>query len=467
MGQRASAADCGVTTESLAARRALDASVQAILGHRADAMARLQEALAADAGLVIGHALAGLQQRVMARQEATVQAAASLAAARVALLARGGTPREHAFVAALAAWQDGGDMDAAAGILEAQLLRQPCDAAALKLSHAIRFMLGDPVGMRLAIERALPAWSADMPGFGFVLGCHAFALEETGAAEAAEHVGRRAVALQPDDLWGAHAVAHVLESQGRAREGLGWIAARASTLPGAGSFARHIFWHRALFHLHLGEGDAALALYDGRIRDEPSEDVRDVANAASLLWRLEAQRVPVGAARWDELADIAEGRIGDHSLAFADLHHVLSLAAAGRKDALAAFLAGMRDRALRDTDTQARVFSAVGLTTGQGIAAAVAGDSGRGADLLGALRGRLQAVGGSHAQRDLIERIALDAALAAGRHDSAAAMLRNRARRRAPGAWEAACARRLGVALQSRVPEASLPGHALTAAAPG
>jgi hypothetical protein len=431
------------STASLAAATALEAAIWGMLGHRADAGQRLAAALAADPGLALGHAIAGLQARMLARREMLPAAQRSLEAARESLRQRGGTAREHLFVRALADWQEGGDMEAAAITLEQQLAEQPLDAAALKLAHGIRFMLGDAPGMRLAVERALPAWNDALPGAGYVLGCHAFALEETGDIAAAERIGRHAVALEPGDLWAAHAVAHTLEGSGRAREGLGWLDSLAAQLPELGNFGRHIFWHRALFHLHLGEGEAALALYDRRVRDEPTEDFRDLANAASLLWRLESQRVPVGAARWDELADIAERRIGDHSLVFADLHHVISLAAAGRKQALAAFMAGMRGRALRDTDTQARLHARLGLPAARAIAAAIGGDPAEAKALFAQTRRDLPRIGGSHAQRDLFARIALDAALAAGDAAATVAQLAERATRRAPGAWETSCAQRL------------------------
>ncbi len=414
-------------------------AVRAILAHRADAMVQLRATLEEDPGLAVGHAICGLLQRMLAHREASAEAGRALDAARAALRDGGGGARDHAFVAALVAWHEDGDMEAAAHHLEARLALEPHDVAALKLAHAVRFMLGDPAGMRLAVERALPAWSEAEPEFGFVLGCHAFALEETGAAEAAERAGRRAVELEPSDLWGAHAVAHVLEAQGRAREGLAWLRARESAMRHAGGFARHIVWHSALFHLHLGDGEAALGLYDARMRGAPLDDYRDLANAASLLWRLQAQRVPVGAARWEELAAISERRIGDHSLVFADLHHVLVLAATGRTDALTAFLAGMRGRALRDVDTQARVYAGVGLAAGHGIAAAAGGDASAAQDLLGAVRSRLQMVGGSHAQRDLFARIGIEAGLAAGQMLSAQAALAERAGWRVPGAWEATC----------------------------
>lgn len=424
------------TTEHAEAEAALDRTIEAVLGHRADAASHLAAALAVDPGLVMGHALAGLMACLQARRSLDQAAARSLGAARTGLRLRGGTPREHAFIASLAAWQEGGDMAQAALHLEQHLLTYPLDAAALKLAHGIRFMLGDSPGLRLPIERALPAWNDEMPHAGYIRGCHAFALEETGDVWRAERVGRHAVALQPADLWGAHAVAHALESSGRAREGIGWLDSVARQMAGLGNFARHIDWHRALFHLHLHEGEAALALYDSRVCDIMSEDYRDLANAASLLWRMAAQGVPVGAARWDALADLAERRIGDHSLVFADLHHVITLAAAGRAASLHAFLGGMRGRALRDTDTQARLHASIGLPLAEGIAAALGGRPAGALHLAPLLRRDLQRVGGSHAQRDVFERLLIEATHAAGQKRAASAMLGERAVRRAPGAWE-------------------------------
>uniref|UniRef100_UPI0019547FED hypothetical protein n=1 Tax=Enterobacter hormaechei TaxID=158836 RepID=UPI0019547FED len=85
----------------------------------------------------------------------------------------------------------------------------PRDLLAFKLSHALRFMGGDRAGMLAASTRFERRWSAATPGFGFVLGCHAFAIEETGDYATAERLGRRAVEIEPDDAWGIHAVSHV------------------------------------------------------------------------------------------------------------------------------------------------------------------------------------------------------------------------------------------------------------------
>jgi tetratricopeptide (TPR) repeat protein len=399
-----------ITTSSIEAAAEFDAAVMALLGQKAEAGARLGAALAADPGLVAGHALAGFALMLAARRPLATRALDSLARARAALAERGGTGRERALVQALAAWAEGGDMARAAAGLEAILQQDPRDILALRLAHGIRFMLGEAFEMRHAVEAALPHWDATLPGYAHLLGCHAFALEETGEMLRAEHVGRRAVALDPSDLWGAHAVAHALGGQGRLREGLAWLRWLEPHLAGGSNFVRHVHWHRGLFHLALGQAEAALALYDRRVWAEPSEDVRDLMNAAHLLWRLEAAGVPVGAARWDALADVAERRIGGHAWAFADLHDVLALAGARRHAAVARMLRSIAGHAAAHGGDQARLHAEVGLSAARAVAVAVGGDAADGARRLDAVLPRLPEFGGSHAQRSVFVALRDDAA---------------------------------------------------------
>jgi hypothetical protein len=347
----------------------------------------------------------------------------------------------------------------AADILDEQLRDAPADPLMLRLAYAIRFMLGDPVGMRLAVQPVLDALPLHAPGRGYLRGCLAFALGETGERWRAECEGRLALAEAPDDLWGAHAVAHVMEETGRAREGLGWLDGTARSTAGASVFGRHLVWHRALFHLHLGQAEAALHLYDTEVWREPGTDFRDFANAASLLWRLESQGVAVGAARWDALADEAERRLGEHCLAFADLHHAVALGAAGRRGAAARLIRGMRVRATEHADSQAEVMARVGLPVVRGVVGALLGDPAEAATVLRAHRNEVQALGGSNAQRDLVHRIGVEAALAAQDGAEAERALVERAASRASGAWEAARLARLA-AMRRRSPRRVRPSAA-------
>jgi hypothetical protein len=435
-----------VTAASAAAVVALDAATDAFLAHRADLPARIAAALGEDPDLVPAHLLAGLAFRLQGRAAGTARAGAHLDAARAALARRGGTAREWALAAALATWHEAGEMEAAAAEVEAVLAATPRDAVALKAAHGMRFVLGDAPGMRRAAEGALPAWEAGTPGRAFARGCLGFALGETGEPRAAERLGRAAAEERPDDLWAVHAVGHVMEAEGRAEDGLAWLAGFRAHLAAAGSFGRHVLWHAALFHLHRGECDVALDLYDAAIASAGFEEPRDFANAASLLWRIEAQGRAVGAARWQALAETAAARAAEPGIAFFEMHEVLALAAAGHREGLGAKLGAMRRRAEAAGDSGARLLAEVGLDAAEAVAALAGGAPRAAHDRLHPLLGApLRRLGGSEAQRDLFERMGVAAALGACRPLAAAGLLTERATRRAFGAWEGDCLERLSV----------------------
>src|SRR5262249_9398975 len=146
-----------------------------------------------------------------------------LARARTAAAALPVSARESQHLAALAAWSNG-DMRGAVTHWRAILAEHPRDIVAVKISQFVLSYLGESGGMRDAVGSALPGWDSGVPGYGFLLGCYAYGLEESGDYAGAEAMGRRAVELNPEDIWAAHAVAHVAEMQGRRQDGLAWIA---------------------------------------------------------------------------------------------------------------------------------------------------------------------------------------------------------------------------------------------------
>lgn len=428
---------CPVTLTPGPAVAAWDATVRAFLAHAARVPEHLAETLRRAPDFALGHAAKGLFCLLLGRAELVETARAELAAAEAAVARTGPTARERVYVAALADWL-AGRPGAAAARLDLGLVDAPRDALAMKLVQAIEFVLGRPAAMRRSAERLLPVWS-DHPARGYLLGCHAFTLEETGAYAAAEAAGLEGQALAPDDAWGLHAVAHVYDMTGRAREGLAWLGGREAAWAHCNNFRYHVWWHIALMRLDLGETDAALALYDAEVRRDRTDDYRDIANAASLLGRLEIEGVDVGA-RWDELADLAEARSGDGCVVFADLHYMMALVGGGRDAAAETLLR----RIARDAERQGGDMDAVARDAGEdaaaGLVALAQGEPDRAFLRLGAARGALQRVGGSHAQRDIFERLTIEAGLRSGRLASTERLLDERSRRR--GAEDGYAARR-------------------------
>jgi tetratricopeptide (TPR) repeat protein len=313
--------------------------------------------------------------------------------------------------------------------------------------QAIQFVMGRPAAMRASVEGALPAWN-DHPARGYILGCHSFALEETGDFAAAERIGRRAVELAPQDAWGLHAVAHVLDMTGRAQDGLTWLEGREASWEHCNNFRFHVWWHKALMHLDLGQYDEALALYDEKVRAERTDDYRDIANGASLLSRLELEGIDVGD-RWEELATLSEPRVDDNCLAFADLHYMLSLCGGDRTEAATRMIARLRNVGTETGEAQS-VMLHPGLRIAEGMHAFATGEYSKAWLHLRAGRGDLIRIGGSHAQRDVFERIAVEAALRGGYLDGAEAILRDRMQLRG-GALDGYGAARMALIESARV----------------
>lgn len=411
--------------------------IHGILSHAASTGPTLNRVLDLAPDFALGQAIRGVSCLLLGRAEMVEIARQAYARA---LTGAPATMREMAFVHALGDWL-GGRPSRAAARIQVILTLFPRDALAMKMIQAIHFVMGRPDAMRASVEAALPAWD-DHPARGYILGCHAFTLEETGDYAQAERSGRAGVDLAPDDAWGLHAVAHVFDTTGRARDGLDWLSGREASWAHCNNFRFHVWWHRALMHLDLGEHDTALALYDADIRAEKTDDYRDIANGASLLARLELEGVNVGT-RWDELADLSEHRATDGCLAFADLHYMLALCGGAREAAAIGLIRRMQKTRPLVHEAE-RVIAHPGLHVAQGLQAFAAGDYPAAFLHLRAGRPDLQMIGGSHAQRDVFDRIAIEAALRSGYTDAASGLLRDRLARRG-GAVDGYTAARLSL----------------------
>ncbi len=416
---------------TLTSPRAMDAwndTLLAFLAHAAVTPKHLGDVLDAEPNFALGHAVKGMFYILLGRRELMQTAHDAYAAAQTAAVEGHITPREQLYVEALGVWLDGQPSGAIAK-LEDILRDHPADSLAMKLSHAIRFVLGDATGMRESIERVMPAYTPDHKGRGYLLGCHSFALEETGDYEKAEIAGRQALWMAPDDAWGLHAVAHVHDMTANAKKGLEWLSGREEAWAHCNNFRYHVWWHKALMHLDLGQMDAVLDLYDTEIRKDQTDDYRDISNATSLLMRLELDGVNVGN-RWDELAELSAERTEDGCLIFADLHYMLALTGERKPDATAKML----QRIARDAKSNCEMGSRMsdpGIAAAEGLEAFGEARYTEAFHKLFQARGGMQRAGGSHAQRDVFERMTIDAGIRAGLLDQAEAILDDRQAKRA------------------------------------
>ncbi|MGH6660754.1 MAG: tetratricopeptide repeat protein, partial [Rhodospirillales bacterium] len=413
-----------VTAAGAEAVRCLDRTLLSYLALARDTGEHLKAAMIADPGMAMAHVLKGYFFLLMGSSALKARVPKSLEAAEAA--AKGATAREQAHIEALRHWL-ADDAGQAVITWEAILAEHPRDVLALRLAHHAYFYAGAAGDMRASLDRAMKSWDTGVPGYGFVLGMQAFALEETGELAAAEATGRLAIDIDPDDPWAVHAVAHVMETDDRHAEGIDWIKALEPHWSKANNFRYHLVWHRALLHLDRGETDETLRLYDRSLWDPKSDEYLDLCNDASLLLRLEILGADVGQ-RWRPIADKVAERTDEHILAFIDCHFLAALAGDGRLKAAREMVAGMR--------AKGGAFE-VGAAVGDALLAYRENDHRRAARLLEDARAGIVRMGGSHAQRDLFELVLIDATTKSGDRVRAKALLAERtaAKPKDPWSW--------------------------------
>ena len=418
------------TINSRDALEAWNKTLLAFMAHGVTTPTHLGETLTRDPHFALGHAVKGMFYLLLGRRELGETAREALGLAEAAALTTTITAREQSFVKALKAFYEGG-LTLAIQHLEDVLAVYPADTLAMKLSHAIRFVLGDGVGMRKSVEAVMGAYGPDHAGRGYLMGCHAFTLEETGEYARAATVGRMGLTVSPDDACG-----------------LKWLEGREGAWSHCNNFRYHVWWHKALMHLDLGQTDVVMALYDAEIRADKTDDYRDISNATSLLSRLELNGIDVGD-RWEELADLSANRTEDGCLIFADLHYLLALIGGSRKQAITKLMGRMHRDAKSDRLEMDRLMARPGLSAAAGLEAFGESDFRTAFLNLSRARHTMQNVGGSHAQRDVFERLTIDAGIRAGFLDEAETILKDRMRKRA-GSEDGYAAARFSLISQGR-----------------
>lgn len=386
----------------MSASEVYQAALRALSTQRGDALALAREAARAEPTLIAAHQLEAwllLSSRDLRDFQAARRMSDRLAGTLM-------SPREALHAEALVAAATG-DYAAAARLLDRITDEYPHDLVALMMAHIFDYYLGNAQALLTRSSRVLVHWSSSDPAYHALLSLHAFALEESGDYAAAESAARRALELEPYDVRAHHVVTHVLEMQGRAEEGLRWMGRRSAFWIGAGAASTHLWWHVALHQLELGRVRLALEVYDRRLQGGVLSEMID---ASALLWRLHLGGYDVGA-RFGALA-LRWGRyVEDAHCAFNDLHAMMSFAGARRWDYAERLLRAQARRAATSRAANHETIKRVGLPAGRALAAYGREDYAEAEALLRALPPVAHLIGGSHAQRDVLQLTRAAAAL--------------------------------------------------------
>ena len=265
--------------------------LELLLRNRGTPFAEIERVLADHPQNVFGHCL---RAAIIVRSDDTTarsRLAMSIAALQAMCLDANDPACRHA--AAAHAWLQA-DLALAAERYDAIVRDFPRDILAIVVAHALDFRANRRRRMRDRIAQVLPKWEVTEPGYASVLAMYAFALEENGEYLHAEGVARQALALDPGHPAAIHVVAHVMEMQGRSREGLEFLAATEAAWAEHTGLSIHLAWHRALFHLDANDLNSALATYDLQIANSTISEISALADASALLWRLELRGIELG-----------------------------------------------------------------------------------------------------------------------------------------------------------------------------
>jgi tetratricopeptide (TPR) repeat protein len=405
----------------------LDQAIEDLVALSGDPVGGADAAMGTDATL----ALARVYRAYLSLYATTAEGAAHAGELLKPVEAAGLPEREAHHLAAARAWA-AGDWQAAARHLERALLANPRDLLALKVAQDLNFFLGNRLGLRDVAARVLPAWPREDPAWGFIQGIYAFGLEENADYRGAEAAARAALDRNPQDVWGVHALAHVFEMEGRHDVGVSFLCESSPNWE-ISYFAVHNWWHLGLYLLELGHVKDALALYDERIRARHSTEWLDIVDAAALLWRLSLFGQDV-TTRATALAGDISDLVGAPAYIFNDWHAVMAFGLARDHARAATILAANRSLA---APTNRRAAERAGLRLLEAFALFAAGDPGQAGEMLTGIRQEANVVGGSHAQRDVIDLTMIAAAARSGNAALTRALVTERVARK-PAAERAA-----------------------------
>lgn len=348
-------------------------------------------------------------------------------------LLHGAPEREVAHHAALAALADGRWQQAARAWGEL-LLEHPRDALALHWAHACDLALGETAALRLRPARVLPEWDDTDPLYPCVLGLYAFGLAETHLYPQAEEAGRRALAGDARVPWAVLAVAQVMDRLGRFEDGAAWLRQHQPGWADGNDFATHLWWQMALFRLEALDMPGVHRLADAHLSGPALRTARERLDAVSLLWRMHLLQEDVGARFTELLRDwpLDAAHAGHHALV--DLHVLMALLGASELVRAETWVARCAERAMSPEDARRSnhaVAREVGLPLMRGLLALARGDADAAVTALHGARPQAWRLGGSHAQRELIDHTLL-AASATAHHRSVGRALLNERRMAKP-----------------------------------
>ena len=400
-------------SSSADARLAYQAGLDQLLASADGMEESFARAVSADEGFALAHLALARSRRIVGQGG---DIAAPLSRARK--LARNCSMQEQGQIHCLGLLLEG-NSQAAWKAIRQHVQEYPRDALVVQPTTGVFGLIG--FSGRPGRETEHLAWcdalSSHYPDDWWFLGQHGFARVEAGQLEPGRRALERSLEINPGSATGAHYFSHFLYECGRHREGFEYLAAWLEGCASPGPLHCHLHWHMALWALHLGWADRMWEIWrTGIVPDHAiGPPINVLTDGVSLLFRAEIAGISVPRDHWARLAQYARTHFPTAGISFADAHAVLAHSRAGDGEMAAAIAGSMAGTAAGHVRVLARASEAMG-----------AGDWPAAASELAGILPDHERLGGSRAQRDLIEYFLALALVRQGRADEAGKMLQTR-----------------------------------------
>lgn len=405
--------DNELSTASAAARDAYQVGMDSLMAATPGMDAAFQAAVEADEGFALGHISLARAKQLLGRGH---EAKAPLARAKE--LAPGTTAREQSHIAVFEKMLTGQSPAALDGVY-AHLKDWPRDAMVLAPATGVFGLIGfsGKVGReaeQLAIMAPLEKHYGNDWWYRSQL---AFAEVEVGKLDEGERNIDASLAAYPRSAHASHIRGHLVYERGEREVGLTYLTDWMKDYSRDGLMHCHNSWHLALWSMETGKHADAWRIYDDAVRPGASwgPQINVTTDAVAFLVRAEYAGQPRDAKRWREIADYAGKWFGRPGLSFVDMHTILAYAMTGDDAALAKFLETPRGPAADMLQPLA-----------QGFTAFAQGEWARAAQEIQPLLATHERLGGSRAQRDLLEYMVTASLVRAGKVAEARAQISSR-----------------------------------------
>jgi len=384
--------DNALSTTSAEARDAYIEGVDMVLSGNHGAEDAFTRATEADENFALGYVGLARASQIMAKGPAARDAMATAEA----LSAKNGlSNREKGHIAAMSPLI-GGNGAAALKAMRAHVNEHPRDALIAQPCTSVFGLIG---------FSGLPGREAEQLAFLDPLAQHygddwwfntayAFAQCEVGQISRSVDTIERSLAGNANSAHGAHVRAHIYYENGETDAGYKYISGWRDGYDKRAPLHCHISWHVALWALERGETERAWDLVENHIRPGTtnSPPLNVLTDSASFLMRAELAGERRRMDLWKDVSAYAQKIFPNPGIAFADVHAALAYAVAGETDHLEKVIKDAKGPA---GDLVTKMSEAFRAFANQSWAEAVA--------LLTPAMGAHERIGGSRAQRDLLE----------------------------------------------------------------